>query len=366
MRLFFAIGLVIGLIVRVSAQIPIGYYDAAEGLNGAALKNALNDIISGHTTISYDNVTNALRSLDEDSLNTDNVICIYTSWSYPKTSFGNGGNQWNREHVWSKSHSDFGDNPPSGTDLHHMRPEDASVNSAKNNRDFDEAATQYIDGSGPTPCYYSTNIWEPRESVKGDVARMLFYMATRYEGENGEVNLELVDYTFSSPNNEPYYAKLSTLLQWHENDPVDVWERRRNDGVYAIQGNRNPFIDHPEFVNRVWNPEIASEPANYAANFSGKSILLEWVDAQAGVLPDGYLVRMSNSGFSAIESPVDGMAVANDINNKNVAFGVQKVAFSGLEEGQVFYFKIFAFKGSGVSIKYKTDGLIPQTSQMAQ
>ena len=365
MRLRLIAGFLMGLVLNVAGQIPAGYYDSANGLNGTALKSVLNNIIDGHTELSYDAVTVALRTTDEDPANSGNVICIYTGWSYPKLSFGNGGNEWNREHVWSKSHGDFGDNPPSGTDLHHMRPEDASVNSAKNNRDFDESAIQYIDGSGPTGCYYSTDVWEPREEVKGDVARMLFYMATRYEGENGEVNLELVDYTFSAPENQPLYGKLGTIMQWHEADPVDDSERSRNEAVYLLQGNRNPFIDHPEYVNLIWGNGIANEPLNHVTNLSGHSVKLEWVDAQTGILPDGYLIRMSSIGFSAIAEPTDGIAVTDDFENKNVAYGVQKAAFGGLMEGTTYYFKIYAYKGSGVSIAYKTDGVIPQVSLVA-
>lgn len=235
------------------AQIPAGYYDGTDGLTGDALKTALHNIIKGHTELSYDAVKEALKNTDEDTLNTNNVICFYTGWSYPKTEFGNGSEQWNREHTWSKSHGDFGNNPPCGTDLHHIRPTDASVNSAKNNRDFDYGTVQYIDGSGPTNCYESTNIWEPRDEVKGDVARMIFYMATRYEGDNGEPDLEVVDYVNTAPNKEPYYGKLSTLLAWNTADPVDNWERNRNDIIYySYQNNRNPFIDHPEFVDSIW------------------------------------------------------------------------------------------------------------------
>jgi endonuclease I len=106
----------------VSGQIPAGYYSTASGLTGSALKTALHNIIDNHTELSYTAVTNALRVTDEDPNNPNNVILIYTGWSYPKTAFGNLYNNWNREHVWAKSHGDFGDNPPEGTDLHHLRP----------------------------------------------------------------------------------------------------------------------------------------------------------------------------------------------------------------------------------------------------
>ena len=81
---------------------------------------------------------------------------------------------------------DFGDSPPCGTDLHHMKPEDASVNSDRGNKDFDNGGVQHPEATG---CYYDSDSWEPRDAVKGDVARMIFYMEVRYEGDNGEPDL---------------------------------------------------------------------------------------------------------------------------------------------------------------------------------
>ncbi len=251
------------LTAYVFAQIPAGYYDGTTGLTGNTLKSALNNIIDGHTELSYAAVKEALKNTDEDTLNANNIICLYSGWSYAKTEFGNGSEQWNREHVWSKSHGGFGDSAPAGTDLHHLRPCDASVNSAKNKRDFDDGITQYIDGSGATDCYSALNIWEPRDEVKGDVARMIFYMATRYEGEDGEPDLEIVDYVNTAPSGEPLYGKLSKLIAWHNDDPVDDWERNRNDAIYySYQSNRNPFIDHPEFVADIWEEENSTPNTN--------------------------------------------------------------------------------------------------------
>jgi len=243
--------------IHLFGQIPPGYYDGAAGLTGNALKSALNNIIDGHSELSYDDVKEALKETDEDPDNTNNVICLYSGWSYAKTEFGNGSEQWNREHVWSKSHGDFGDVAPAGTDLHHLRPADASVNSAKNNRDFADGITQYIDGSGTTDCYYTTSIWEPRDEVKGDVARMIFYMAVRYDGGNGEIDLEMVDNTNSSG---PTLGKMSTLLAWNHQDPPDDFERNRNDIIYSDwQHNRNPFVDYPDFAAWIWEGEAADE-----------------------------------------------------------------------------------------------------------
>lgn len=234
------------------SQIPPGYYDSAAGLTGTPLKNALNDIISGHTELTYSAVKEALKSTDEDPNNSNNVILLYKGTSQSKSSFGGGANDWNREHVWAKSHGGFGNVAPAGTDLHHLRPTDASVNSSRGNKDFDNGGNAH---SEATECYTDSDSWEPRDEVKGDVARMLMYMAVRYEGELGEVDLELNDQVNNGSN--PFHGKLSTLLNWHANDPVSTFEQNRNNVIYAsYQSNRNPFIDHPEYVNLIWGPAV--------------------------------------------------------------------------------------------------------------
>ncbi len=346
-------------VIFVRAQIPDGYYDSAAGLSGPELKAALHNIIKNHHYLSYDSVTIALRVVDEDTNNTNNVICLYTGWSYPKNAFGNGSSEWNREHTWSKSHGDFGESPPEGTDLYHLRPADASVNSAKNNRDFSTGIIEYLDsGVYHTDCYEATDIWEPRDEVKGDVARSMFYMATRYEGENGETDLELVNYSFSSPNKEPLYGILDTLLKWAEQDPVSNWERRRNDIVYSTyQHNRNPFIDHPEYIEEIWG---TPEPADYPTGFSGNTITLTWTDANTGVLPDAYLVERSTAGYDAMPVPVDGVGESNSADVKNITFGVGRCVFGNCIPGTTYYFKIYPYKGNDNTINYKTDGEIQE------
>jgi endonuclease I len=341
-------------------QIPSWYYTPATGLSGSALKAALHDIIDDHTELSYTAVTNALKVTDEDPNNTNNVILIYTGWSYPKSDYPD---QWNKEHTWSKSHGDFGDNPPEGTDLHHLRPCDASVNSAKGNRDFSKGTTQYYDAGVPTGCYTAPYIWEPRDEDKGDVARMLFYMAVRYEGDNGETNLELVSYVNTASDYEPLYGNLDTLIKWHNDDPVSAWEISRNNKIYSqYQLNRNPFIDHPEYVDLIWGDGISNEeePVSHASDFTTNNITLTWTDPTTGILPDAYLIRKSTAGFDSILSPVDGVPVETDINNKNVAYGVGQFTFKDVTPGTTYYFKIFPYIGIGDIINYKTDGNIQQ------
>ncbi|MYL50746.1 ribonuclease [Halobacillus litoralis] len=223
------------------------YYQGAEGLSGYALKQSLHDIIDDHTELSYSNVWDALRHTDEDPSNSNNVLLLYSGKSYSKYDNGGYVDDWNREHVWAKSHGDFGTSMGAGTDIHHLRPTDVTVNSARGNLDFDEGGSAFYEAPGT---YYDGDSWEPRDAVKGDVARMIFYMDVRYEGDQGELDLEIADYVGTSG---PYLGKLSVLKQWHAQDPVDDFERNRNEVIFNdYQGNRNPFIDHPEYVEQIW------------------------------------------------------------------------------------------------------------------
>jgi len=246
-------------------QIPPGYYDAAAGLTGTPLKATLNDIIQDHVEFPYTSsgtdVWDILKETDKDTLNPNNVILLYTGWTMNAAAEYDNGAGWNREHVWPQSHGDFNTNVGIGTDVHALRPCDVSVNSARNNRWFAECSTPYLDGGVPTGCFTSSTewVWKPRDEVKGDVARMIFYMATRYEGENGELDLELIDYLPTDNNSPlPLHAKLSDLYQWHLEDPVSDWERNRNDIIYYnYQQNRNPYIDHPEYAFDVWGEPLS-------------------------------------------------------------------------------------------------------------
>jgi endonuclease I len=232
----------------VPPEIKDPYYQEANGKTGMDLKKALHEIIDDHRTLSYGDVWEALRETDEDPGNRDNVLLLYTGRSQSKLLNGGGSDEWNREHVWAKSHGDFGTAQGAGTDLHHLRPTDTTVNSSRSNLDFDNGGSPHREAEGN---FYDQDSWEPRDEVKGDVARMLFYMAVRYEGDSGEVDLELNDRVENGP--KPLHGKLSVLLEWHEKDPVDEREIRRNEIIFEkYQGNRNPFIDHPEFAEIIW------------------------------------------------------------------------------------------------------------------
>jgi endonuclease I len=234
-------------VTLIQAQ-PTGYYNGTEGKQGDELKSALNDIISGHTVYTYYFSKEIFKLSDADPNNPGNVIQIYTGRSWPNNDYGNGGDQLNREHIWAKSHGNFSEVQPMDGDVHNLKPIDASVNADKSNLDYDNGGTQHPEATG---CYYSENNWEPRDQDKGDVARIIFYMDTRYEGENGELNLTVVDELNTYPY--PEHGKLSTLLLWNLMDPPDDFERNRNNVIYSFQHNRNPFIDNPQFAELIWN-----------------------------------------------------------------------------------------------------------------
>jgi len=144
-----------------------------------------------------------------------------------------GGITWNKEHVWPQSllGEDAGSVVNMASDLQNLKPADPSWNSSRGNKYYDYVGTT------------SAVAFEPRDEVKGDVARILFYMMTMYEV------LELVD---QYPNLHQM-GLLSVLLEWNELDPVDNFERRRNELIFDYQNNRNPYIDYPGLVNLVWD-----------------------------------------------------------------------------------------------------------------
>jgi endonuclease I len=228
---------------------PGNYYDEAAGKTGPELKAALHTIISRDVSrLTYDQVWEALKSTDQDPNNSSNVILIYSGRSQSKTANGGDADDWNREHVWAKSHGDFGTAVGPGTDVHHLRPEDVTVNSARGNKDFDNGGSPVDEAPGSLT---DGDSFEPRDAVKGDVARMILYMAVRYDGGDGFADLEPND----SVNNgsAPRMGKLSVLKAWSAQDPPDAFEQRRNEVIYdTYQHNRNPFVDHPEWVAAIW------------------------------------------------------------------------------------------------------------------
>ncbi|MEZ9196778.1 endonuclease [Shewanella sp. 10N.286.54.B9] len=254
----------------------IYYSDVLSGdfANAEELKNALSVIIAkDHKQLSYKQVWSTLTYADQDPADDKKVIEIYTGESiskYDNQTSGSGAGKWNREHVWAKSHGFPSDSQWGYTDAHHLRPSDPGINTARSNNDFgacsDTGEEVLFNGVG-TGNYLNktTDCWEPRDEVKGDVARMIMYMDTRYQGTDTATtnmpDLIVVDrLTTTAEDSEPLIGTLCTLYAWNKLDAVDTYEQNRNNQVYKYQGNRNPFIDRPELVQEVYGAVCGDDP----------------------------------------------------------------------------------------------------------
>ena len=232
------------------------YYVGTSGKTGAALKATLNNILRGHQRLSYSAVWDAISYTDEDPANTNNVILLYAGRSTAKTFRVNTSSSldaWNREHVWAKSHGFPSESQYAYTDLHHLRPADVSINSTRGNKDFDNGGTAISEAPLNKT---DADSFEPRPAVKGDVARMIFYMDVRYEGgdDSGTPDLSVPNFA-PTGSTAPQMGKLCVLLAWHLADPVDSFEQRRNNRIYELQQNRNPFIDNPQWATAIYGSQ---------------------------------------------------------------------------------------------------------------
>lgn len=366
--------------LSIFAAIPAGYYNTATG-TGSTLKTQLYNIINHHSSRTYDQIWTDFQTTDKKAdgtvwdMYTDNPTgtTIYT-FAFINDQCGGysvEGDCYNREHSFPKSW--FKDATPMYTDLFHLYPTDGKVNGMRSNYPYGEVdgTASYTSSNGSklgTCTYpgYTGIVFKPIDEYKGDFARTYFYMATRYENviagwENNDVNANAILNGTAFPVFETWF--LNMLAEWHVNDPVSDKETARNDAVYGIQGNRNPFIDHPEYVQTVWGvgSAVTAEPTNYPTNFSARNIKLQWADATGTTVPQHYLIRMSTVGFNAIATPTDGTAYINSTNDLNVDYGVQQAWFKNLNAG-TYYFKLYGYTGSGAATDYKTDGTVPQLS----
>lgn len=258
----------------VAPTYPAGYYSSLEGLSGAALKQALQNIIANPQVVrahTYADIWEILKTADQNPENSSQVWLIYNETPRSKldqqaTSSIVG--KWNREHIYCQSRGNFGDwydTSATGinnyvlsnagdiaaglSDAHHLRAADGQENSSRGNRNYG------VDYNGPTG---NPGSW------KGDVARALFYMAVRYNGLN-VVNGNPVDNTIGQ------IGDLTTLLSWNQQDTSDDFEMNRNNYIYTWQMNRNPFIDYPSLVNYVfganygqpWFSSLATTEINF-------------------------------------------------------------------------------------------------------
>ena len=305
--LAFLVTIFLGSTVAL-ADPPPGYYDSATGLTGEALRLELHEIIDDHQrypyTSSATDTWDIVAAANEDPSNSNNVLTVYRNKSADKDDHSSGTG-WNREHSWPNSYgfSQDGSCNSAYTDCHQLFPADWGYNSSRGNNPYDECNTgcsslsvdgfptlfNFRSGDGPT-----TGRWDPWENRRGDVARAILYMSVRYEGGSHggtgctEPDLRLTDnrsliVADASQNFSPaYMGVLSSLVDWHLSDPPDDFERTKNDVVFAFQGNRNPFVDHPEWVCEIWacgGDMVAPDPpTGLTASANECGIDLDWND----------------------------------------------------------------------------------------
>lgn len=243
------------------SQIPAGYYDSANGLTGEDLRTALHNIIKGHSQQTYSSLHTHYQTTDKKS--NGKVWDMYSdvpggtpSYEYSFTSADQCGNYsgegdcYNREHSFPQDW--FSSDYPMQSDLFHVYPTDGYVNGKRNNYPYGNVGSATWTstngsklGSSATTGYSGT-VFEPLDEYKGDFARTYFYMVTRYKDvASGWSSVMLTGDNLSS-------WAIDLLLDWSANDPVSQKETDRNNAVYGIQNNRNPYIDDPVYIEKVW------------------------------------------------------------------------------------------------------------------
>lgn len=256
------------------AQVPPGYYNGTDDLYGQALQQALHNIIKNHQARTYSDLWGDFMSTDRKSNN--KVWDMYSdrpggSPAYEFTfsadqcgNYNGEGDCYNREHSFPASW--FNDGYPMYSDLFQIIPTDGYVNNRRSNFPFGEVGQPDWTstngsrlGNSATPGYNGT-VFEPIDDYKGDLARNILYMAVRYYNEDGSwPGSDMTD------GAEPRTWARKLLLNWHASDPVSTKEVQRNNAVYVLQQNRNPFIDHPEFAEQIWgeNAGINNQSPTY-------------------------------------------------------------------------------------------------------
>lgn len=321
--------------VALMAQPPAGYYDSANGLSGQALKTALFNIIkSGVTTITYDGLYNAYKTTD--NLPTNKVWDMYsmkmngTANYYFTHSSDNCGNYsaegdcYNREHTTPASW--FNDASPMYSDLFNVYPTDGYVNNRRSNYPYGEvgnATYTSSNGSKLGSCSfsgYSGTVFEPNDTFKGDFARTYLYMATRYQDKVASWPGNSTECAaFYAGNNTTVFKTwaINLLLKWCTQDPVSQKEINRNNAVYALQHNRNPYIDHPEWIAMIWGSNASVEDVDLSQsvmvypnpaqdicaidlteNLNTQKVSVEWLDITGKSFTPAYEIVNNSFRFN--------------------------------------------------------------------
>ncbi|MBU4538593.1 MAG: endonuclease [Weeksellaceae bacterium] len=343
--------LLLGFVFSIAlAQAPANYYNGTEGLTGAALKTKLSAIITaGHKDNGYDGLYTGYTTTDTDHYyeNDGSVLDMYSenpTGTDPYTyrhgikkcgNYSSEGDCYNREHVVPQSF--FNSKAPMVSDINFIRPTDGKVNGMRSNYPFGAVTNASFTskngtkvGPSTSPGYGGT-VCEPIDEFKGDIARMIFYFVTRYESQ-------LSGFSTGNMLGGSAYPGLQTwerdvLLSWAIQDPVSPTEIERNNASFVFQKNRNPFIDHPEWVQQIWGTQV--------------------IDTQAPTAPTNLAVVSTSTNFANLTwtASTDNIAVAyykiyvNGVFHSNSSSTTATV--SALTQGTTYNFYVIAADAAG-------------------
>ena len=338
------------------SQIPSGYYNTATS-TGYTLKTQLSNIIDDHNDQGYNAIDGFMSSYDLDNYyetGSNTILDVYSenpSSSDPYNftpgvdecgNYSNEGDCYNKEHVIPQSV--FSSNTPMQSDAHQLLPTDGRVNGFRGNFPFgrvnDNNLVSQSGISNPTQngsklganlnsgysSGYSGTVFEPINEFKGDIARIYFYFITRYENQVGNwSSFAMFD---GSSDQVLQTTFLSILIEWHLSDPVSQKEIDRNNNIYYNhQNNRNPFVDHPEYVSMIWNPVTDTEAPTAATNLIASNPTMSSIDLS-------WTAGTDNIAVNTYDIYVDD---TNTLSTSNTSITV-----TGLEANTEFCFTVFA------------------------
>ena len=403
-----AAAVVLATAAALTAQAPPTYYSNVVYATPALLRSTLHATIDGHTKIPYTATStdtwNVLELADEYAGNSTQILDLYKNTPYTKQ--GGGNTFYNREHSWPNSYG-F---PVDGTtnypysDCHHLFLCDIAYNGARDINAYMGGTAAWTEwtttatggqggGSGTFPGnsnWWSSVApiggWQTWNGRKGDVARAMFYMDLRYEGGTHPVtsatepdlrltdDLNLVNASATGSNiNIAYMGKLTTLLQWHIDDPVDSKEIARNNVIYGFQGNRNPFIDHPEWAAciyqsncpRVRLPEVWVNEIHYDNTGADVNEFVE-LAGPAGDNVNGWVLYAYDG---ATGNQYLRIKLAGTFPNQQNGFGTLSFSMPGLQDGndgiaivtnRGVLMQFVSYEGSFVAVGAPATGAVAQ------
>jgi endonuclease I len=368
--------------MQLSAQDDT-YYNSLNPTSATFVSDLKARLRTPYTRISYDsydetNVAN-YSSFVVDATQRG-VLCVYSGYQYTYTPVFTWS-VFSREHTWCQSWMPVGGSLgyDQYNDQNHLFPtEQIHANGVRSNHPLGivtNVTNTFYDAKFGTNSSGKT-VYEPRDKHKGDAARALLYMCIRYDDIGGyNWNFNTLNAFLPKAGEAP--QDLNTLLLWNSQDPPDKWEVDRNNFIQANQQNRNPFVDHPEYVYYInfndltkLNPAYSTEPANNATNFSatinGTSVTLNWTAASPGAqAPSAYLLEAYNTDNYFV--PVDGIVYTDDadlsdgIARVNVDYANSNYTFNNINPSLSYYFKIYSYNGNGSLRNYKINNA-PKTT----